>query len=154
LQRGAFVLNSARTAVQRVPFAWEKHYPPGAAWDTAIRVGTIPALFAKAVAEHASRPAIEFRDNRISYAELGRAAEAMAAALVKRGVKPQDAIAIYLPNTPLHPITFFGSLKAGAKIVHLSPLDAERELMHKLKDGGARILVTTNFPTSCPTPSR
>jgi long-chain acyl-CoA synthetase len=144
-----FVLSAARTVAlptgERVPFAWEKHYPPGAAWDTPIQVGTIPALFAKAVVEHASRPAIEFRDNKISYAELGRAAEAMAAALGKRGVKPQDAIAVYLPNTPLHPITFFGGLKAGAKIVHLSPLDAERELMHKLRDGGARILVTTNF---------
>ena len=44
-------------------------------------------------------------------------------------------------------------LKAGAKIVHLSPLDAERELAHKLRDSGARILVTTNFahflPNAC-----
>ena len=53
----------------------------------------------------------------------------------------------------MHPIAFFGGLKAGGKIVHLSPLDAERELMHKLKDSGARILVTTNFgyflPNAC-----
>ena len=29
--------------------------------------------------------------------------------------------------------------------MHLSPLDAERELAYKLKDSGARILVTTNI---------
>ena len=29
--------------------------------------------------------------------------------------------------------------------MHLSPLDAERELMHKLEDSGARTLVTTNL---------
>jgi long-chain acyl-CoA synthetase len=119
LKRGAFVLSAARTvalpAGERVPFAWEKHYPPGAAWDAPIRVGTIPALFARAVADHASRPAIEFRDNLISYAELGRAAEAMAAALVNRGVKPQDAIAVYLPNTPLHPITSSAASRPGPR---------------------------------------
>src|SRR5262249_45344166 len=32
-------------------------------------------------------------------------------------------------------------------IVHLSPLDAERELAHKLHDSGVRILVTTNHPS-------
>jgi long-chain acyl-CoA synthetase len=141
------------TAAKRAPFAWEKHYPPGLAWDTPIRVGTIPALLAEAVADHAGRTAIEFRDRDISYAELGRAADAMAAAFLQRGFKSQEAIAIYLPNTPMHPIAFFGGLKAGGKIVHLSPLDAERELMHKLRDSGARILVTTNFayflPNAC-----
>jgi long-chain acyl-CoA synthetase len=136
---------AAAPADERVAFAWEKQYPVGLAWDTPIRTGTIPALFDKAVASHAARPAIEFRGRQISYAELGRAVDAMAAALLRGGVKPQGAIAIYLPNTPLHPIAFFGGLKAAAKIVHLSPLDAERELMHKLRDSGARILVTTNF---------
>src|SRR5262249_16353333 len=46
---------------------------------------------------------------------------------------------------PYHPIAFFAILKAGGRVVHLSPLDAERELAYKLKDAGARILVTTNI---------
>jgi long-chain acyl-CoA synthetase len=134
-----------RAAGARTPFPWEKHYPPGVAWDAPIEPSTVPDLFARGVAAHKNRTAIEFRDRPIAFAELGRAVDAMAAAFLRCGVKPQEAIAIYLPNTPLHPITFFGGLKAGAKIVHLSPLDAERELMHKLKDSGARILATTNF---------
>jgi long-chain acyl-CoA synthetase len=148
------VLDAAPAAqAGRQPFAWEKHYPPGLVWDAPVVPGTIPALFAEAVAAHAPRPAIEFRDRPILYADLGRAVDAMAAALLRRGLKPQEAVALYLPNTPLHPVAFFGGLKAGAKIVHLSPLDAERELAHKLKDSGARLLVTTNFgaflPNAC-----
>ncbi|MFZ0847635.1 MAG: AMP-binding protein, partial [Hyphomicrobiaceae bacterium] len=50
----------------------------------------------------------------------------------------------YLPNTPYHPYFFFAVLKAGGRVVHLSPLDAERELAYKLANSGARILVTTN----------
>src|SRR5260370_1089185 len=55
------------------------------------------------------------------------------------------AVALYMPNTPWHPIVFFGVLRTGAHIVHLSPLDAERELIHKLTDSGARTIVTANL---------
>lgn len=69
-----------------------------------------------------------------------------ASGLLQLGVKPGTAVGLYLPNTPVHPILFFAVLKCGGRVVHMSPLDAERELAHKLKDSGARIMVTTNFP--------
>jgi long-chain acyl-CoA synthetase len=50
-----------------------------------------------------------------------------------------------LPNSPYHPFSFFGVLKAGGVVAHLSPLDAERELVHKLRDSAATILITTNI---------
>jgi long-chain acyl-CoA synthetase len=53
-------------------------------------------------------------------------------------------LALFLPNTPWHPVLFFAGLKLGARIVHISPLDAERDIVHKIKDTGARILVTTD----------
>ena len=34
--------------------------------------------------------------------------------------------------------------------MHLSPLDAERELAHKIKDSGAKSIVTTNFAGMLP----
>jgi long-chain acyl-CoA synthetase len=61
------------------------------------------------------------------------------------GLQRHETVALYLPNCPTHPIGFFGVLKAGGRLVHLSPLDAERELLHKLKDSGARTIITTNF---------
>src|SRR6185295_12263004 len=70
--------------------------------------------------------------------------EAAASGLMDLGVGPGTSVALYLPNTPYHPLSFFAVLKAGGRLVHLSPLDAERELAHKLADSGARILVTTN----------
>src|SRR5262249_47270525 len=38
----------------------------------------------------------------------------------------------------------------GAPIVHLSPLDAERELAHKITDSGARTVFTTDFINMLP----
>jgi long-chain acyl-CoA synthetase len=90
------------------------------------------------------KPALEYRDRTTSYAELGAAVGAVASGLMDLGVVPGTAVALYLPNTPYHPVTFFAVLKCGGRVVHLSPLDAERELAFKLKDSGARILVTTN----------
>jgi long-chain acyl-CoA synthetase len=133
--------------MSRQTFPWERSYPPGVRWDAAIGQTTLPQLLDDAVAAYGDRPAIEYRDRHISYTEIGRQADAMASALLASGIGPDEALAIYLPNTPYHPFAFFGGAKAGIRLVHLSPLDAERELAHKLHDSGARILVTTNLAT-------
>jgi long-chain acyl-CoA synthetase len=124
---------------------WEKSYPPGVRWDAPIATATLPAMFDAFTAKWADKPAFEYRDHRTSYTELRAAVEAVASGLMDLGVGPGKAVALYLPNTPLHPFFFFGTLKAGGRIVHLSPLDAERELAYKLKDSGARVLVTSNI---------
>jgi long-chain acyl-CoA synthetase len=127
------------------PYPWEKSYPPGVRWDAPIATTTLPAMLERAVAEFGPRTAIEYRGRTISFRELGSQADAAAAGFAELGVGPETQVALYLPNTPYHPVAFFGALKAGARIVHLSPLDAERELAHKLRDSGARTLVTTNI---------
>ena len=127
------------------PFPWERSYPAGVRWDALLKAGTLPDLLDQAVRDYGDRTAIEFRDRSISFNALGRAAEQAAAAFMRAGIGQNVSLALYLPNTPYHPIAFFGGVKTGARIVHLSPLDAERELAHKLKDSGARTLVTTNI---------
>ena len=124
---------------------WQKSYPSGLRWDTPIATSTLPAFFDALTERWKSKFAIEYRDNRISYEELAQRVDAVASGLMGLGVKPGTAVALYLPNTPYHPYCFFGALKAGARLAHLSPLDAERELAYKLKDSGARILITTNI---------
>jgi len=128
--------------VQRL---WEKSYPAGVRWDAPIEMATLPALFDRFTQQWAARPALEYRDQKASYAELRAGVDAVASGLMDLGVGPGKAVALYLPNTPIHPLSFFGTLKAGGRIVHLSPLDAERELAFKLRDSGARTLITTNI---------
>jgi long-chain acyl-CoA synthetase len=129
----------------------EQFYPEGVHWDDALECGTLPELLSKAAAEFAARPAIEFRDRAISYTELETLAEVAASAFLRAGVGKGTTIALFLGNSPDHPVNFFGALKAGARIAHLSPLDGERALSHKLSDSGARILVTSDLATLLPT---
>ena len=124
---------------------WEKSYPPGVRWDTPIATASLPAVFDEFTDKWAGKPALEYRDQRISFAELRKSADAFASGLMDLGIGSGHAVALYLPNTPYHPYAFFGALRTGARLVHLSPLDAERELAFKLKDSGARVLVTTNI---------
>src|SRR6201996_7020710 len=129
----------------------EQFYPEGVRWDDAIERGTLPDLLSKAARDFGARPAIEFRDRRISFTELEAMADVAAAAYLRAGVGKGATVALFLGNSPDHPVNFFGALKAGARIAHLSPLDGERALSHKLSDSGARILVTSNLATLLPT---
>src|SRR3954447_16521889 len=128
----------------------EKFYPPGVRWDDEIARGTLPDLMSQAAEEFGARTAIEFRDRPISYAELEDKVETAAAAFLRGGFGKDTSVALFLGNTPDHPINFFGALKAGSRVVHLSPLDGEIALSHKLSDSGARVLVTSNLAALLP----
>src|ERR1700710_1962121 len=63
----------------------EKFYPEGVRWDDDIARGTLPDLMSKAAADFGARPAIEFRDRPISYAELEDKVEVAASAFFGEG---------------------------------------------------------------------
>src|SRR5215212_3193479 len=129
----------------------EQFYPEGVRWDDPLPSGTLPDLLSAAVAEFGSRPAIEFRDRPISFSELEALVETATGAFLRAGYGRNSSIALFLGNTPDHPVNFFGGLKAGARIVHLSPLDGEIALSHKITDSGARVLVTSSLSALLPT---
>jgi long-chain acyl-CoA synthetase len=129
---------------RRAP-AWEQSYPPGVRWEAPIATTTLQELLDTSLAAYGERPAFSYRQRTLSYRAFGDYAARAAAGFVRLGIGRGSAVALLLPNTPYHPISFFATLRAGARVVHLSPLDAERELIHKLNDSGARTLVTTNL---------
>ena len=144
-------LESDRLAGNGMTHPGEQYYPEGVHWDDPIARGTLPDLLSAAAAEFGARPALEFRDRPISYSELEALVETAASAFLRAGYGKNTSVALFLGNSPDHPVNFFGALKAGARIVHLSPLDGETALSHKLSDSGARVLVTSNLSVLLPT---
>ncbi len=126
------------------PFAWEKSYPPGVDWGAQIKRGTLIGLLNDAVRRYEDLPALSYGPVTATYAEFASLIDSAAAGLHALGVAPDKPLALFLPNTMWHPVLFFAALKLGARVVHISPLDPEREIVHKLKDTGARILATTD----------
>jgi long-chain acyl-CoA synthetase len=86
-----------------------------------------------------------FHNRRTTYACVLQEAEAFAAALQERGVRPGDRVAIMLPNVPQFLVAFYGTLIAGAIVVPTNPLYTRHELEHQLHDAGAIAIVTLDL---------
>ena len=121
-------------------------------WDDPIARGTLPDLLSKAAAQFAARPAIEFRDRPISYAELEAMVEAAAAAFLRAGYG-KDTFGRAVPRQFAGSSGEFLRRAEGRRPrrASQSPLDGEIALSHKLTDSGARILVTSNLAALLPT---
>ena len=124
---------------------WERYYPPGVTWNDALAPRALTDLFDEAVRTYGDKPFLDFMDKRLTFAQVGAMVDRAAAGFQKLGVGPGVHVGLFLPNTPHYPIAFFGVLKAGGRVVNYSPLDAERELRHKIEDSETRILVTLDL---------
>jgi long-chain acyl-CoA synthetase len=136
---------AAPVAMQNRP--WLKSYPPGVpqVMDEGA-LTPISDLFRDSVARFAANPAMESFGKRMTYAELGAAADAVAVWLQAQGLSKGDRVAIMLPNVMAYPAILFGILTAGLTVVNVNPLYTARELTHQLNDSGAKILfVLENF---------
>ena len=124
------------------PRPWLAHYPPAVPpqLDEA-QLGTLADLISTACATYPERPAFESFGKSVSFAEIGRAAQAFAAWLQSRGFRKGDRIALMMPNILAYPATIFGALLGGFTVVNVNPLYTARELTHQINDSGARALV-------------
>jgi long-chain acyl-CoA synthetase len=126
---------------------WLDAYPPQVpkVIDEA-KIGTLVDMFREGVSAYAGRNAAESFGKRMTYAALGRNADAVASWLQAQGLQKGDRVAIMLPNVMAYPAILFGILCAGCTVVNVNPLYTARELTHQLKDAGARhLFVLENF---------
>jgi acyl-CoA synthetase (AMP-forming)/AMP-acid ligase II len=92
------------------------------------------------VREFPDRPALDFMGMQMTWAELGREADCMAAALSDLGVKKGDRVGTILVNSPQFIIADFAILKCGAANVPCSPLHSAEDLEHELGSAGVETL--------------
>ncbi|WP_240006742.1 AMP-binding protein [Pseudaquidulcibacter saccharophilus] len=128
---------------------WEKHFPQGAKWNEKLNITSLCELLDESAKKFKDKTVFEYRDTKITYGDFGNMVHKLSQGLVNHGVKKGDKIALYLPNTIFHPLAFFAILKAGAIVVHLSPLDAINELRQKLKIVDCRKIISINQEVFC-----
>ncbi|MBA4789912.1 MAG: AMP-binding protein [Rhizobiales bacterium] len=129
---------------------WQRSFPDVCDWDAPLEICTLPELLAAGAAGREQAPALDFRGTKITYGALARQVERLASGLSRAGIVRGESVALLLPNTPYHPLAFFALTRLGARVVHVSALDARREIAHKLTATGARRLVTTDLPGFLP----
>lgn len=125
---------------------WHRHYAPGVSTDFMPPETTLVEMATGAFENHSDRVLIEYYGQSFTYAQMRALVARGAAALRARGIQKGDRVALHLPNCPWHPIFFYGAITAGAVVTHLSPLDADREIAFKVKECGAKLVVSLTTP--------
>ena len=121
---------------------WLKNYPEWAPGDLEITRDTAIHDFEKSAARVPDAPAIIYFDKVITYKEIDRLSDQLAAAFQDMGVEKGDRVVIDLQNVPQFPIAVYGAWKAGAIVVPLNPMYKEKELAYFCQDSGAKIFLT------------
>jgi long-chain acyl-CoA synthetase len=122
---------------------WLQHYPEWASPDLEIAPGTT-ALddFRASAARWPDRFAVCYFDHGISYGEMDRLSNGLAAAFCDLGLGKGDRIIVDLQNVPQFLVATYAAWKLGAIAVPLNPMYKENELIYFCQDSGARLFLT------------
>ncbi|MQY27757.1 amino acid adenylation domain-containing protein [Nocardia aurantia] len=113
--------------------------------------GTVIDLFAACVAAAPETVALEFGSRTVTYAELADMSERIAAALVARGVRPGDRIALAMDRGPELVATVLAIAKAGAACVPLDvsyPLPRRQAMLEQARP--VAVITGVGFETTVP----
>ncbi len=103
--------------------------------------------FEQRASKFPDKTAIVFLGEKFSYAELRELIYRFANALYELGVRDNDRVMLYCPNSPQWLITYYAVQKIGGIAVPTSPIYTPFEIEYQLKDSGAKTIICqdTNF---------
>jgi len=120
---------------------WLKYYPKGVPSEVDVPEISVPELFDQRADKYASKTALIFYGNKISYKKLKELIDRFATALNDLGVIKGQTVALYLLNCPQYVIAYFAALKVGAKVTPISPVYTSKEVKHQLEDSEAETII-------------
>jgi len=150
---------------------WLKSYDPGVphSLQPYPKIGPVD-LLTDTVKQNPNHTMIIYQDRRISWEEVDRASDELAAALVSGGnertmlatpygrasvdrgtgqniwrFKKGDRVALLFLNCPQSHIAFYAIWKAGGIVVPLNPLYTPYELERSLNEVGAEVAIVLSF---------
>ncbi len=103
---------------------------------------SVPALFAEVAARQPDAPAVASAERGLSYEELDRESNRLAARLRALGVGPDQPVALLLERSADTIVALLAVLKAGGAYLALEPSYPRERLAFILSDTGARVLLT------------
>lgn len=126
-------------------YPWLSSYNSNIQWDADIPKKTVFSMLDDTAAKFGDRPGFDFLGKKYSWGEIGDLANRFAKGLQDMGVKKGSHVGLFLPNTPIFVIAYYGVLKAGGTVVNFNPLYAERELAHQIEDAEVDIMITLDL---------
>jgi long-chain acyl-CoA synthetase len=121
---------------------WLKNYPDGVPQDLEITSDTAINDFRRSAANRPKAPAVYYFDHVMTFGEIDRLSDSLAAAFDAFGIKKGDRIVLDLQNVPQFLVATYAAWKVGAIVVPVNPMYKENELTYFCQDSGAKLFVT------------
>ena len=119
---------------------WLAHYDKGV--PQTIEYPKVPLFhfLEDAARKYPDRACTIFKGAVISYRDVNKMADSIAAALVDMGVKKGDRVGMFMPNIPQFVPAYFGILKAGGVVVAVNPTYPVEEILIPVNDAGIEVM--------------
>lgn len=102
--------------------------------------GTLPDLIRANARTRPDRTAIADGDTQVSYAELDRLMDRVAAALQRDGTRPHQAVAMVSYPSVAQALVFLGALRAGSVAAPIQPSATPEQIAGMIGDSGAGLV--------------
>jgi long-chain acyl-CoA synthetase len=121
---------------------WLEHYDYWVRAHLTYPGRSLADLLAFSAVERPDRPATQFLGAQLTFLDLKRRSDALAASLHALGIVKGDRVGIMLPNCPQYIIAAFAVLRLGAVVVNINPSYTAREFLTVATDSSTRSIVT------------
>jgi len=98
---------------------------------------SVASLLAEQARRRPEKVGVVEGERRVTYHDLWEEARRTAAALVERGIRPGDRVALVCPNTVEFVTAYYGVIAAGGTVVPVPTLLRAGEAAHLVRDSGA-----------------
>jgi len=102
---------------------------------------TVVSLFRRQAKATPDNIAVVYQDKRITYAEVDRMSDRIAAYIVSKGLGEEDVVSVLIPRCEWMPIASIGVLKAGCAYQPLDPTYPKERLNFMMQDADAKLLI-------------
>ncbi len=101
----------------------------------------LPSLFRRSTQSYPQHAAVLTDEGLLTFSEMDRLSDRIAAYLVDRGLEKADRVGLYCLNCAEFVIAYLSILKAGATVIPVNVLLRPVEIQYILNDAGARALI-------------
>jgi amino acid adenylation domain-containing protein len=98
-------------------------------------------------AKYPDKVALVYGGERLTYGEINKLANKLAAAMMETGIKRGDRAAIFMDNSIETVISIFAVLKAGAAFILINHTTKSEKLEYIMNNSRARIILTQGIRT-------
>ena len=117
-----------------------RHWPKGVPYELRVPQVTLNHFLQTAAQRYPDKPALIYADCVLTYSQLHRQVDAVAAYLQQRlGVVRGDRVLLMSQNCPQFVIAFYAAMRAGAAVVPVNPMSTLPEVTYYANDSGAKV---------------